>query len=335
MQGNWGTDHRRILNHPMNVQTTLLSTLLSVLCCALGHAQTSTNLFPMSLDGDTESPSAIPLWNVGQIPYSMNQLKKTRTSTNRGEQQNTYERWIEGVSQPQVTLYRARPADGLQPAVIICPGGGYAGLAIDKEGHDTARWLNSLGITAIVLEYRTSPFKLVHPKADVQEAIRMVRRKANEWHVDRDRLGVLGYSAGGHLASTAGTHFETDLLLRPDFMILVYPVISMDAAITHGGSRDRVLGNDPSEKAIQKYSNELRVTAMTPPTFIVHAADDPSVAIENSQRLAAALKEHGVPFQLEVYDTGGHGFGLGVNGGEVASWPSRCAAWLKKKRLID
>ncbi|MEM7316642.1 MAG: alpha/beta hydrolase, partial [Planctomycetota bacterium] len=221
-------------------------------------------------------------------------------------------------------------------AVVICPGGGYAVACIDKEGHDTARWLNSLGITAVVLTYRCGPCaRNGAPRADVQEAIRLTREKADEWGIRKDRIGVLGYSAGGHLASTAATHFTSNEGgNRPDFAILVYPVITMSRS-THGGSKRNLLGNDPSEELQNEFSNELRVNDHTPPTFLAHAVDDNGVLVENSLLFYRAMKKHKRPVALAIYESGGHGFGLGVKKSDAQKWPARCAAWLKEQGLLE
>ena len=295
-------------------------------------AQPLPPLFRRAIDATSDDPVAIPLWK-GTIPNQRAELG-TRQTKNRGAEKKVYQRWISGITVPQLTIHPAAPTHEPRPAVIICPGGGYYGLAIDKEGHDTARWLNSLGITGLVLEYRTAPFHVGAPKQDVQEAIRVARVRATEWHIDPNRLGVLGYSAGGHLASTAGTHFGDNESLRPDFMILIYPVVSLEASITHQGSRNNIIGRNPSPELVHEYSNERHVTDRTPPTFIVHAKDDKSVPWEHSRRLIAALQAFGTAATLDVYKTGGHGFGLGVHGGEVTAWPNNCAKWLESIKII-
>ena len=245
-----------------------------------------------------------------------------------------------GVQLPTISIHQPAVTQRKKPAIVICPGGSYSGLAIDKEGHDTARWLNSLGITGVVLKYRLKDYGQPAPCDDVQRAIATVRHRAAELGIDPEKIGVLGYSAGGHLASTAGTHFQESeiqgdkVASRPDFMILVYPVISMDETITHGGSRMNLLGRDPAEDLIESYSNELQVTKSTPPTFIVHSADDQVVPIENSLRMKRALQESSVPVELKVYETGGHGFGLVSQSIPASEWPLRCQEWLRKQGFI-
>ncbi len=259
------------------------------------------------------------------------------------------DRSISGVSIPTLTVYLP-PADRRSgAAVVICPGGGYERVVIDKEGHDVARWLSGLGMTAAVLKYRspTEPATLERapaPIADGLRSIRLLRSRAAEWGLDPRRIGVMGFSAGGHLASTVGTHFDSGnpdaadsverLSSRPDFMVLVYPVVSMDSKVTHGGSRLKLLGPSADEKLVRLYSNELRVTPQTPPTFIVHARDDSGVPAQNSIRLHESLRARGIACELHLYETGGHGFGLGIHGGEVASWPGRLQTWLRSPDLI-
>ncbi len=223
-------------------------------------------------------------------------------------------------------------------AVIVCPGGGYSHLA-DHEGRPVAEWLSSLGITAFVLKYRLGPrYHHPAPLQDAARAIRMVRAHAAEWQLDPKRIGILGFSAGGHVASTIGTHFDAgqpnspDVIervsSRPDAMILIYPVISM-GPFGHGGSRKLLIGDNPSSDMVTLLSNEEQVTKQTPPTFLVHTVNDATVPVENSLHFAEALRKVGVPFELHIYERGPHGFGLGGNNPVLMSWPGRCADWLK------
>jgi acetyl esterase/lipase len=223
-------------------------------------------------------------------------------------------------------------------AVIVCPGGGYTHLA-DHEGKPVAEWLNSLGITAFVLKYRIGP-KYHHPSPllDAARAVRLVRSRAAEWKLDAKKIGVLGFSAGGHVASTIGTHFDagqpnaTDpidrLSSRPDLLVLIYPVITM-GQLTHGGSKKQLIGENASADLVKLLSNEEQVTKETPPTFLVHTANDVVVPVENSLHFAEALRRVGVPFELHVYERGPHGFGLGGNDPILSTWPARCADWLR------
>jgi acetyl esterase/lipase/lysophospholipase L1-like esterase len=223
-------------------------------------------------------------------------------------------------------------------AVIVCPGGGYSHLA-DHEGRPVAEWLSSIGISAFVLKYRHGPrYHHPAPLQDAAQAIRMVRTRAAEWQIDPKRIGILGFSAGGHLASTIGTHFDVGqpnsadpiekVSSRPDLMILIYPVITM-GPFAHGGSRTQLLGENPSAEMVRLLSNEQQVTKQTPPTFLVHTANDSAVPIENSLQFVEALRKMGVPFELHIYERGPHGFGLGRNNPVLATWPARCADWLR------
>ncbi|HUB61573.1 MAG TPA: alpha/beta hydrolase [Puia sp.] len=224
-------------------------------------------------------------------------------------------------------------------AVVICPGGGYLHLAFTHEGTDVARMLNELGIAAFVLKYRlpndeTMIDKTIGPLQDAQRAIQLVRERAKEWGVDPARVGIMGFSAGGHLASTAGTHFNQAVIdnpggvsLRPDFMILLYPVISFQDSIGHRGSRDNLIGLHPDAALIRKFSNELQVTAQTPPTFLVHAGDDKTVPVANSLHFYEALQANGVPAEMHIYPHGGHGFGMN-NPTTTDQWTDRLKNWL-------
>ena len=223
-------------------------------------------------------------------------------------------------------------------AVIICPGGGYMHLA-DHEGRPVAEWLNTLGITAFVLKYRIGP-KYHHPAPlqDAARAVRLVRSRAAEWKIDPKKIGVLGFSAGGHVASTIGTHFDagqanaTDPIdrvsSRPDLLVLIYPVVTM-GELTHAGSKKQLIGETPSAEMVKLLSNEEQVTKDTPPTFLLHTANDSVVPVENSIHFAEALRKVGVPFEMHIYERGRHGFGLGGDDPILSTWPARCADWLR------
>jgi acetyl esterase/lipase len=246
------------------------------------------------------------------------------------------------VWRPTITFYEPRSRDTKRAAVIILPGGSYRGLSLVKEGHEVARACNDLGVSAFVLKYRTPSERYMvdktrGPLQDAQQAIRLVRDRADEWHIDRNRIGVMGFSAGGHLAATTGTQFDQPVLpewrsanLRPDFLMLIYPVISFSDELAHKGSREQLLGAAPAADLIKHYSNELNVTARTPPTFLVHAADDTTVAVGNSMRFAEALQAQHVAVELMVYPAGGHGFGLN-NATTRDRWFDRCAQWLESQ----
>jgi len=230
-------------------------------------------------------------------------------------------------------------------AVVTCPGGGYAHLSMAKEGYDVANWLKFHGVAAFVLKYRIKPYSQPVPMLDGQRAIRLVRSRSAEWNIDPHRLGMLGFSAGGHVASTVGTHFDAGnpaaadpidrQSCRPDFLVLLYPVISMTADIAHGGSRKQLLGDNPSDELVNLYSNELQVTDQTPPTFIAHSKPDKTVKIVNSERFYEALQPHHVPSELVELETGGHGWGLAPKNPELAVWKEKCLAWMAGQHLLE
>jgi acetyl esterase/lipase len=231
---------------------------------------------------------------------------------------------ISKVSVPEITVFRPAKSSGKNAAVIICPGGGYAILAYNLEGTTVAHILNNWGVTAIVLKYRLPSDAIMEDKSagpiqDAQRAIQYVRENAKQLNVDPQKIGIMGFSAGGHLASTASTHFNKEYIsnpnhisLRPDFSILGYPVISMIDSLTHKGSRNNLLGKNPSPGAVKDFSNELQVTRETPPTFLVLANDDNGVNPENSIKYYEALLKNHVPAELHIYQNGGHGFGTRI-----------------------
>ncbi|MBI3836815.1 MAG: alpha/beta hydrolase [Planctomycetia bacterium] len=241
-----------------------------------------------------------------------------------------------------ISLPPAEKANGT--AIIICPGGGYGGLAMTDEG---VEWFNSLGVAAFVLKYRHNGSGYQHPAPleDAQQAIRTVRRRAEEWMVDPRRIGIMGFSAGGHLASSAATHFDrckndssdpTDRSsCRPDFLILCYPVISFTTPYTHQGSKKNLLGENPDPKVVEAMSSELQVTSDTPPTFLFHTDADTGVPPENSVLFYLALRKAKVPAELHIYEKGQHGVGLGRKLPAVASWPSLCADWMRGRGLLE
>ena len=228
---------------------------------------------------------------------------------------------ISKVSVPEITIFQPEKSLGKNSAVIICPGGGYSILAYNLEGTDVAKILNSWGVTAIVLKYRLPDDaimkdKSVGPIEDAQRAIQYVRENAVQLNINPQKIGIMGFSAGGHLAATASTHFDKayisnpkDISLRPDFSILAYPVISMMNSLTHKGSQENLLGKNPSEDLLKSFSNELQVTKNTPPTFLVLAGDDNAVNPVNSIKYYEALLKYHVPAEMHIYQNGGHGFG--------------------------
>jgi acetyl esterase/lipase len=260
------------------------------------------------------------LWPEDEIPYAIG---------------------TESADIPTLLPYPASKPNGT--AVIVCPGGGY-GMLADHEGAPVALWLNSLGITAFVLKYRLGP-RYSYPaiSLDAVRAVRFVRHEAEQWNIKTNKIGILGFSAGGHLASTAATHiFEplnhTDpveqVSARPDFAILVYPVISMMEPYLHSGSRQNLLGPHPDVELVARLSNDSQVTRRTPPTFLVHSSDDQPVPVENSLNFAAALSSTRIPFAMQVFAHGGHGFGLGGNDPVLSQWPNACAGFLKQQGFL-
>ncbi|MEO6705608.1 MAG: alpha/beta hydrolase [Ginsengibacter sp.] len=279
----------------------------------------------------------LPLWESGKVPNYQ--------KTDEAEKRDTSEMiHISKVQLPDITVYMPSKRNATGQAVIICPGGGYVNLAYSWEGTDVAKLLNSKGITAIVLKYRLPNSRSniapnLSPLMDAKRAIRMTRFYAAKWNIKKDKIGIMGFSAGGHLASTLGTHFDSgnstatdsieQMSSRPDFMILIYPVISMSKIIMHTVSRNSLIGNKPTEKLGRFYSNELQVTKETPPTFLVHATDDKTVPVENSLLFYQSLKDHNVPAEMHIYPNGGHGFGLALGKGYLETWTDRCIDWLR------
>jgi acetyl esterase/lipase len=240
--------------------------------------------------------------------------------------------FVTNITEPRMYAYIAPQESATGSAVLICPGGGYRGVSVENEGSNVALWLNKLGVSAFVLYYRMPNQHNEIPLADAQAAMEIIRSRAKEWNVNKDKLGIMGFSAGGHLASTVGTHFSKKN--RPDFMVLVYPVISMNKEITHGGSRKNLIGENPTPEMEKLYSNELQVTKNTPPTFIVLALDDKAVPVENSYRFHKALLAAGVSSEIHTYDLGGHGFGMRKKGIPVDNWTDLLQAWLLQNKLI-
>jgi acetyl esterase/lipase len=248
---------------------------------------------------------------------------------------------FEKVAVP-ITVHLPQPGLTTGAALMICPGGGYGGRVVEGEGHGIARWLNAHGIAGVVLEYRLPNGNHHRPMLDAQRAIRVVRSHAVEWKLDPRRIGIIGFSAGGHLASTVGTHFDAGneksadpverLSCRPDFMVLVYPVITMGEK-THGGSRANLLGPSPSAELMEFLSNEKRVTAQTPPAFLTHARTDAVVPVAHSRMFYEALRAHGVAAELLEFPQGNHGYN-GYQGAEWDAWQKRCLEWLGERGLL-
>ncbi|MFM1878262.1 MAG: hypothetical protein RLZZ241_1128 [Bacteroidota bacterium] len=250
--------------------------------------------------------------------------------------------WIQNVHYPELEIYVPTPVNATGVGVVVCPGGGYYGLAYEKEGVDIAKWLNAQGIAAFVLKYRIpdlaqDPKSTYYPAQDALKAIRLVRASAEAWHIDPNKIGIMGFSAGGHLAATASTHYNDTKLYaedsdpvssRPDFVILGYPVITFNDPLAHKGSRTNLIGENPPDELVTYFSNELQVTSDTPPTFLVHSADDKTVHVRNSILFYEALLDKGVPAALHLYPKGGHGFGLAIKQGHEKSWLDQLALWI-------
>lgn len=253
------------------------------------------------------------------------------------------ERVISKVSVPALTVFLPEKEKANGTAVIICPGGGYGVQVSKREGSDIARKFNELGVAAFVLKYRlpsdkTMKDKAIGPLQDAQRAIQLVRENATQWQVDPHKVGIMGFSAGGHLAATAGTHYRDALVanlqnlnLRPDFMLLVYPVISLTDSMGHGGTRKNLLGDHPEPEQVHLFSNEFQVDKHTPPAFLIHAEDDSMVPVANSLEFFNALHRNGVPAGLFIYPKGEHGF---LKVPPFDEWFGRCIFWMKSMKLL-
>ena len=301
---------------------TLLKTVAFFVLIAANHLSQGQNY-------------VLPLYQ-GEIPNSKNTGQKEKTEIKDIT-------LISDVQNPDIAVYLPSKRFATGQAVVICPGGGYWVLAYDLEGTDIARYLNSIGVAGIVLKYRLptygnciEPHKA--PLMDAQRAMRLVRLNAGKWNIDANKIGVMGFSAGGHLASTLGTHFDygnknsKDSIemksCRPDFMILMYPVISFTDPGTHKGSREALLGKNPDQSLIKYYSNELQVQKDTPPTFFALADNDTGVPVENSLLMYEALHKNKIPVELHILSEGNHGFGLGLENNHIASWTYSLKLWL-------
>ena len=264
-----------------------------------------------------QKPVELPLWPNG-VPNN-NEL------TNSGQNHNN--EWVSDVTTPTLTVYPASHPNGM--AIIMCPGGGYGGLAMKHEGHYMAPWFNTQGITYAVLKYRMPNGHHEVPLSDAEQAIRMVREHAAEWGVNPQRVGIMGASAGGHLAASLATLYSSDKT-RPDFQILFYPVISMQKGVTHGGSRKNLIGENPSQELEQKYSLERQVSPRTPQAFIMLSSDDDAVPPINGIGYFLALRDHKVPASLHAYPTGGHGWGFRDNFTYKRQWTEELEKWLRE-----
>lgn len=325
--------HSRVRGAPRRVRTCLMMQLpvwfmmagmnASATDTAIANSAAEQPLYPQAIPGALNAPDEERVRDPAE-PYP----------------------FLMDVSRPTLRAFLPSRRDANRAAVIILPGGGYRGVSIVKEGHDVARAFNAMGIAAFVVKYRTpSATHMIDrargPLQDAQQAIHLVREHAREWNIDPARIGVMGFSAGGHLAATLATHFDKPVLpqwrdanLRPDFLMLIYPVISFGPELGHAGSREMLLGDAPAAEAIREYSNELQVTARTPSSFIVHAADDTTVPVGNSIAFFQALHSFGTPAELLIFPAGGHGFGL-INSTTSDRWMARCHDWLLSQGILS
>jgi acetyl esterase/lipase len=251
----------------------------------------------------------------------------------------------EPADQPSLSIYLPEKTQAVGSGIVICPGGGYTHLAMDHEGFQIANWYNARGMAAFILKYRLGP-RYHHPAMiqDVQRALRYVRTHAAEFGIAPDKIGVMGFSAGGHLASTAGTHFDAGnasspdpierASSRPDFLVLCYPVIAISTKYGHTGSRRNLLGENPDPKLVELFSNEKQVTPQTPPTFLFHTDGDTGVPAENSVLFYLALRANKVPAEMHIYEKGPHGVGLAPGNPILSTWPARLEDWLKVRGIL-
>ncbi len=250
---------------------------------------------------------------------------------------------IKNVQKPSIEVFLPSKNYASGKAILICPGGGYGSISYDWEGTEVAKWLNSKGIAAFVLKYRLPQSKSIiipykAPLQDAKRAIRIIRHNAEIWNIETDQIGVIGFSAGGHLAATLGTQYASansisdeisSISAKPNFMALLYPVITMKLPYTHQGSRNNLLGTSPKQELVDFYSNELQINQNTPPTFIVHSTDDRVVPVENSLLFYQGLKNANIPSELHIYSKGGHGFGLAIQQSHIKTWTDRFTDWIQ------
>ena len=308
------------------MKTKILFVLIFLINVLIVRSQTVTlKLWPEGIPGSISDPSYI---------------EKIITTDGRITRCNN-------VVTPDLTVFLPAPEKANGAAVMICPGGGYGTLAFDHEGNAIAKWLNDNGVAGIILKYRLPSDQImkdksVGPLQDAQEAMRVIRRHASEWKIDPEKVGVIGFSAGGHLASTISTHYAENVYdvkdntsARPDFSLLIYPVISMDTLITHRGSRNNLLGLKPGDDLVKRFSNELQITAGTPPAFLVHSSDDNAVPVMNSINYYKGLQKNKIPAELHIFQKGGHGYGLAPNGGTESAWSGLCLKWLMQMGFLE
>jgi acetyl esterase/lipase len=309
----------------MKARIAVVGVLIMDIFISNGYAQTITlKLWPDGIPGSKNDPSYVE--NITTTEGRVIRCEKVVT--------------------PDLTVYLPAPEKANGAAVLICPGGGYGMLAFDHEGNAIAKWLNDNGVAGIILKYRLPSDKImadksIGPLQDAQEAMRIVRRNAEAWKINPGKIGVIGFSAGGHLASTLSTHYAEKVYevkdsksARPDFSLLIYPVVSFDSEVTHMGSRNNLIGTNPDDVTVKHFSNELQITSDTPPAFLVHSADDPAVPVMNSIGYFIGLQKNKIPVEMHIFQKGGHGYGLAPNGGTEASWPDLCIKWMKQMGIF-
>jgi acetyl esterase/lipase len=289
---------------------------------------------PLSAATGPVDGMVIPLWPEG-VPGAKPDLGPEKNDNG----------WITNISNPTLTVYAPAVDRPNGTAVVICPGGGYAGLSSVREGVQYANWLSTLGVTSFVLKNRVGEFGHPAPLQDVLRALRIVRSRAAEFRIAADRIGVMGSSAGGHLAATAGTLWDDPagrtgapldaVNARPDFMILMYPVITLDDPYAHAGSREKLLGAHPSPELLKLLSPEKQVTSATPPTLLIHTQEDQTVPVENSILFFQALTRAHVPAEMYLFEHGSHGMGMRAGLGTASDWPKRAEDWLRARGLLD
>ncbi|WP_192456634.1 pectin acetylesterase PaeX [Musicola keenii] len=295
----------------------------------------------MLLTSMSQAHTLFPVWPQGDAPGAATSPAQPQIM-DRSKNPALPDRAATGIRRPEITVYPALQPNGA--ALLVTPGGSYQRVVLDKEGSDLAPVFNAQGYTLFVMTYRMPNEGHREgadaPLADAQRAIRTLRADAAKWHIDPQRIGVMGFSAGGHVAASLGTRFGQQVYApvddidkfsaRPDFMVLMYPVISMQESIAHPQSRQAVVGEHPDAALVREYSAEAQVTANTPPTFLLHAMDDPSVSVDNTLVMFSALRAHQVPVELHLFEHGKHGFGIrGTKGLPVAAWPHLVDNWIQ------
>lgn len=339
----WLSPASRLLKVPTMLHR-LKNWNLQRFCLLIAMAAAAT---AVPLTANAAGPQELPLW-PGAAPGSEN-IDEAEAVVDRGAGKGYVDRSISQVHRPTVTVHLPAAAKPTA-AIVICPGGGLSRVVIDKEGNDVAKLLNEHGVAGIVLKYRTAESKarfygVEAATADVQRAIRLTRAQAAEWNIDPQRVGVLGFSAGGLVASYAATHFDSGQRraldpveresCRPDFAGLVYPLISLRSEVSGDRYQKTALGKEPTPRQIRQYSSELHVTKETPPVFLAHAEDDKAVSVSNTRQFAAACQDAGVSCTTFIRAQGGHGYGIRDQGDPINAWPTAFVAWLQERGLAE